>query len=178
MNNCFTSIKTVPRYMSAVSSLRNDSLKVVNNENHSFPQISNLVSFDGITLEKNEDNSITIGCTTTHDFNDIDLIENAAITLADLSNSTFTPDGILTNVDQVVETSTHVDITGANSLQSSNGHPTGTISQEQNKFFVNINHSFLPEKSYNGDALIGGVVGFYTEDNKLSVQVILLNKAL
>ena len=163
MNNGFKNINTVPRYVTAIDSVGNSGVPLVNNENSSFPQVSNLVESQGITLQKNEDNSITIGCTTTHNLTYIDLTESNVVTLQDLTDSTFSAVSQDLNFAHVVETSTHVDISGAISLQKTAGEVTGTLGSGTS-FYVNINHNFPEAKGYSGAARVGGVVGFYTED--------------
>lgn len=165
MNNRFTNINMVPNYVIALDSTGDNGLPLVNNENRPFPQVSNLVSSEGITLSKNVDNSITIGSTTTDNVTAVDISQGNIITLTNLDNSRFVPDGHLTNFALVVETSKYVDITGAISLQKPSGDPTGTLGSGQTAFFVNINYNFPPAKDYSGTASVGGLVGFYTEDN-------------
>lgn len=165
MNNGFKNINTVPRYVTAIDSVGNNGTSLVNNGNSSFPQVSNLVESRGITLAKNEDNSITIGCTTTHDLTYIDLSESNVVSFEDLSGTTFSAASPDLNFAHVVETSTHVDISGAISLVKTTGDVTGTLGSGTS-FYVNINHNFPLAKDYGtGAARVGGVVGFYDEDD-------------
>lgn len=90
-------------------------------ENSSFPQVSNLVESPGITLQKNED--ITIGCTTTHDFTYIDLTGSNVVYLSNIIGTTFS--AVSESFAHVVETSTHVDISGSISLEKTAGESTG-----------------------------------------------------
>ena len=164
MNNGFKNINTVPRYVTAIDSVGNSGVSLVNNENSSFPQVSNLVESPGITVHKNEDNSITIGCTTTHNLTYVDLTESNVVTFTNLIGTTFSAVSQDLNFAHVVETSTHVDISGSISLEKTSGEATGTL-QTGPTFYVNINHNFPAAKDYSGAARVGGVVGFYNEDD-------------
>lgn len=165
MNNGFKNINTVPRYVTAIDSVGNSGVSLVNNENSSFPQVSNLVESPGITVHKNEDNSITIGCTTIHNLTYINLTDSNVVTFENLDGTTFSPVSPDLNFAHVVETSTHVDISGAISLEKTAGAATGTLGVGTTSFYVKINHNFPQAKDYSGAARVGGVVGFYTEDD-------------